>query len=599
MHILKTSLFSSLVLLVASAIPVSGTALTPDTFDSTIQNGLWFIEHFSPYCSHCKHFKPTWEQLVAETQTEIPEVKTATVDCIMYGDLCDKNNINSYPTLLMFEDGKQVDQFRGARDLPALKTFMKRHIKVAPESEPEPKPKADAEPAPEAPPAKIAPPTQAPKPRVNTDGQVISLDADTFTKTLAKGPAFVKFFAPWCGHCKKLAPTWKQLARHMQDKVTIAEVNCDDHSALCKAQGIQGYPTLVWYAAGDAPSGKSEYNGGRKLDALKAFAEKAAAAGVQDLEKTEDLDAFVAKEDVVYLLLHTPENAHAVDIVREAAIPLLGSPQILASSDAGLLKSFSVASPWALVAIKDHDMKLPAAVHYGSDTSTAADAKLRKWLLTHRLPTSLELARDTFQNVMNAPQKPLVVIAAAPGALRAQVLDRLNDVAKVWRVKTDGSGVVHGREVVFAYMDHDEWAEWLSSMYRIKKPDSEDAKHLDDLDKVPVVIADHSNLVYYDGDRDGNPILLSKSANLFAAVGDAATGKSEYKNSESFIERIARNINAKMIALEGFVVENIFLTVVLFGFGLFVIFYVMGRLLGNDTQSMAQSEWARQKGRLD
>jgi hypothetical protein len=54
-----------------------------------------------------------------------------------------------------------------------------------------------------------------------------------------------------------------------------------------------------------------------------------------------------------------------------------------------------------------------------------------------------------------------------------------------------------------------------------------------------------------------------------------------------------------MIALEGFVVENIFLTVVLFGLGLFIVFYVMGRLLGNDTQSMAQSDWTRQKGRLD
>lgn len=170
----------------------------------------------------------------------------------------------------MFEDGKQIDQFNGARDLPLLKTFMKRHIKAAPEQGPEP--------TPEAPPVKVTPPTQAPKPRLNTEGQVLALDSDTFQKTLEKGPAFVKFFAPWCGHCKKLAPTWKQLARHMQDKVTIAEVNCDDHSSLCKEQGIQGYPSLVWFAAGDAPSGKSEYNGGRKFDALKAFAEKAAAS---------------------------------------------------------------------------------------------------------------------------------------------------------------------------------------------------------------------------------------------------------------------------------------------------------------------------------
>lgn len=291
MHFLKTSLSlisSSLVLLVASAIPVSSTVLTPDTFDSTIQNGLWFIEHFSPYCPHCKHFKPTWDQLFTEAQTEIPEVKMATVDCIMYGgallvhvlaasrsslaDICDKNNIGSYPTLLMFEDGKKVDQFNGARDLPALKSFMKRHIKAAPEPEPEPKP------TPEAPQAKVVPPKQAPKPRLNAEGQVLPLDSDTFQTTLAKGPAFVKFFAPWCGHCKKLAPTWKQLARHMQDKVTVAEVNCDDHSSLCKAQGIQGYPTLVWYAAGDVPGGKSEYNGGRKLEILKTFAEKASAA---------------------------------------------------------------------------------------------------------------------------------------------------------------------------------------------------------------------------------------------------------------------------------------------------------------------------------
>lgn len=137
-------------------------------------------------------------------------------------------------------------------------------------------------------------------------------------------------------------------------------------------------------------------------------------------------------------------------------------------------------------------MTLPASIFHGSDKTIASDAKLGKWLLTHRLPTSLELARDTFQSVMNAPQKPLVVIAAAPGAVRAKVLDRLNDVAKVWRVRTDGSGVVHGREVVFAYMDHDEWSEWLHSMYRISKPNGEDAKRLDDLDKVQVVIADHS-----------------------------------------------------------------------------------------------------------
>jgi thioredoxin domain-containing protein 5 len=60
----------------------------------------------------------------------------------------------------------------------------------------------------------------------------------------------------------------------MQGKVTIAEVNCEEHDALCKSQDVKGYPTLAYYSEGGV---KSEYSGGRKLDQLKAFAEKASA----------------------------------------------------------------------------------------------------------------------------------------------------------------------------------------------------------------------------------------------------------------------------------------------------------------------------------
>lgn len=178
--------------------------------------------------------------------------------CDILADLCDKNGVKGYPTIMMFEDGKNVEQFKGSRELDNLKAFMKRFVKEE-----------------TVPPATPATPKESPKPILNLDGEVLALTADTFSSTLAKGPAFVKFFAPWCGHCKKLAPIWKQLARHMQNKVTIAEVNCDDHSALCKAQGVQGYPTLAWFNQGEE---KSEYSGGRKLDQLKAFAEKASAA---------------------------------------------------------------------------------------------------------------------------------------------------------------------------------------------------------------------------------------------------------------------------------------------------------------------------------
>ena len=57
----------------------------------------------------------------------------------------------------------------------------------------------------------------------------------------------------------------------MQHKLTVAEVDCEAHNALCRSQGVTGYPMLQYY--GDKNT-RTEYTGGRKLEQLKAFADK-------------------------------------------------------------------------------------------------------------------------------------------------------------------------------------------------------------------------------------------------------------------------------------------------------------------------------------
>ena len=71
------------------------------------------------------------------------------------------------------------------------------------------------------------------KPLPNPEGMVKALDPTTFTSFLDEGPAFIKFYAPLCGHCKKLAPTWTQLAAQLRNKLNVAEVNCDLYKSLC------------------------------------------------------------------------------------------------------------------------------------------------------------------------------------------------------------------------------------------------------------------------------------------------------------------------------------------------------------------------------
>jgi hypothetical protein len=89
---------------------------------------------------------------------------------------------------------------------------------------------------------------------------------------------------------------------------------------------------------------------------------------------------------------------------------------------------------------------------------------------------------------MNAPQAPLVVIAAvSEGPMKEKVEERLRDVGKKWRVRTEGSGIVNGREVVWALMDKTRWGQWLKSMYGIQKDVVEGG-----FEDVKVIVADHS-----------------------------------------------------------------------------------------------------------
>ena len=109
---------------------------------------------------------------------------------------------------------------------------------------------------------------------VNAASSVLDLIPSNFDEVVLKSgkPALVEFFAPWCGHCKNLAPVYEELAQNFKfasDRVTIAKVDADAHKELGRRFDVQGFPTLKWF------DGKTEkpdaYEGGRDLESLSSF----------------------------------------------------------------------------------------------------------------------------------------------------------------------------------------------------------------------------------------------------------------------------------------------------------------------------------------
>jgi protein disulfide-isomerase A1 len=92
---------------------------------------------------------------------------------------------------------------------------------------------------------------------------------------------FVEFYAPWCGHCKKLAPIWDELGEIFEESphVVIAKVDATSN-ALPDGIDIAGFPTLIFYPA-DNKKG-IPYEEDRDLDSLKDFVMEHASRPISD-----------------------------------------------------------------------------------------------------------------------------------------------------------------------------------------------------------------------------------------------------------------------------------------------------------------------------
>nr|XP_033775897.1 protein disulfide-isomerase A3 [Geotrypetes seraphini] len=127
------------------------------------------------------------------------------------------------------------------------------------------------------------------------DSDVIELTEDDFEAvTKQHSILLLEFYAPWCGHCKRLAPEYESAATRLKGTVSLAKVDCTANSNICNKYGVSGYPTLKIFRDGEE---SGAYDGPRTADGIVSHLKKQAGPPSLTIRSVEEFEQFIDDKD--------------------------------------------------------------------------------------------------------------------------------------------------------------------------------------------------------------------------------------------------------------------------------------------------------------
>jgi len=243
---LAAAVFATCQLVAASKVIVLNSGNFDDVVLKSGKPSL--VEFYAPWCGHCKKLEPIYDDLAAHFAPYSDKVNIAKVDADNHKSLGKRFDISGFPTLKWF-DGKSdtpID-YKSGRDLDSLVEFVTEKTGV-----------------------------KSKQKREATSDVVVLTDANFDYVVNGDMNVLVKFYAPWCGHCKSLAPIWEKAATSLarEEEIIIAKLDAENAGSKATAEKfkVTGYPTLKFF-----PKGSTEpidYSSGRTEEAILEFVNK-------------------------------------------------------------------------------------------------------------------------------------------------------------------------------------------------------------------------------------------------------------------------------------------------------------------------------------
>jgi len=289
---------------------------------------------------------------------------------------------------------------------------------------------------------------------ITTEEGVLVLNKGNFGQATTDNEfILVEFYAPWCGHCKALAPEYEKAAKTLAEKespVKLGKVDATQDQELAEQYQVRGYPTLKFFRNGNP----IDYSGGRQADDIVNWLLKKTGPPATNLPSVDEAKAFVEAANVAVIGFFKDQTTDLAKAFLSVASGIDDIPFGISDSD-DVFGSYEVKDG-TVVLFKTFD---EGQVTYDGE---ADESIIKKFIQSNSLPLLVEFNHETAQKIFGGEIKSHLLLFLNKGdETYKEVTEAARSVAKPFReqvlfVTIDANEEDHQRILEFFGMKKSE-----------------------------------------------------------------------------------------------------------------------------------------------
>lgn len=274
---------------------------------------------------------------------------------------------------------------------------------------------------------------------IPSEDNVLVLSKANFDSVVSSSDfVLVEFYAPWCGHCKSLAPEYAKAATKLLEEespIKLAKVDATQEQELAESYKVKGYPTLIFFKKGSP----IDYSGGRQADDIVAWLKKKTGPPALEVSSAAQAKELIAANNVIIFGFFPDQDSEKTKVFLNAA-GLVDDQVFAIVSDEKLVEELE-AQAEDVVLFKNFED--PRNKYEGEEFTEDA---LKSWVFVQSMPTIVEFSHETASKIFGGQIKyHLLLFLSKKNGDFEKYLDDLKPVAKNYRDK-----------IMFVAIDTDE-----------------------------------------------------------------------------------------------------------------------------------------------